>query len=157
MSSFSLTPAIAHLAIRLDIRAPESRQRLGSDTDVIVFAQPTLAGVDHVSFTATLDGEALDPATGRSSSQPVPLDIRVSTSKRIPLRNLTPGAHRFTISYRPDTDEPTRETTVEFTVRRASDCALACGAAIAGGPAVAVAVPVLLIRRQRRSTTRLFC
>jgi len=115
--SAATVPVTAHLAIRLDIQAPQPDQHVGPDTEVVIFAQPTLAGVDHVAFTASLDGRPVEPTSGRLTPQPVSTEIRVSTSTRIPLRGPTPGNHRFAISYRPDTDEPMRQTPVDFVVR----------------------------------------
>ena len=144
----SALPASAHLAIRLDVRAPEAGQHVGTSTKAIVFAQAMLAGVDYVIFTTTIDGRPIDPASGAFAGRPAPSEIQVSTSREIPLRNLALGAHRLAVSYRPDVDEPTTETSVEFVVTSPRRRALPWVIATIAGLAAAT---VLLVRRRRRA------
>ena len=107
-------PAVAHLAIRLDIHAPQEGARVGRRVDLVIFAQPTLAGVDHTTFTVALDARPLDPTTGRTTAVPVPAIIAVSTTRTVVLDHLTPGKHQATVTYRPDVDEPLTRTSVDF-------------------------------------------
>jgi hypothetical protein len=74
-------PAAAHVAIRLDVMAPQANQTIGPDSELVVVARPMLLGVAEVSFTATVDSRPLDPATGRVTDQPVPVLIRVNETK----------------------------------------------------------------------------
>jgi hypothetical protein len=109
-------PAAAHVAIRLDVMAPQANQTIGPDSELVIVARPMLLDIPELTFTPTLDGRPLDPATGRPADRPVPLPIRVNQTRRIPLRGLAPGSHVLAISYRPDTDAPTLATTVPVTV-----------------------------------------
>jgi hypothetical protein len=147
--SAATVPVAAHLAIRLDIQAPEPDQHVDPDTEVVIFAQPTLAGVDHAAFTASLDGRPVDPVSGRPTPQPVSTEIRVSASTRIPLHGLSSGNHRFTISYRPDTDEPIKQSTVDFVVRKRRVSRLPWVGL--GAAALAVGAALTVNRRRRRS------
>jgi hypothetical protein len=115
-----VSPAAAHVAIRLDIRSPAPDATVDSNVSVIVVAQPTLAGVDHVAFTAALDGRPVDPRTGRRVTETRPMKIPASSSRTIPLRNLPSGRHEITLRYRPDLDEQPSVASVRFTVRRAA-------------------------------------
>lgn len=140
--------ASAHLAIRLDIRAPEDGAKVGPHSELVVYAQPTLAGVDHTSFRVILDGHSIDPATGKPTSDDTTTNIEVSTSRRTPL-DLSPGTHRIAIEYRPDIDEPVRDVSVDFTVRPTKSTRWA-DALIAGAVMVVVATFVG-VRRVRRA------
>lgn len=150
LAAFVLTaPAVsAHLAIRLDIRSPEDGGKVGPRTELVVYAQPTLAGVDHTTYRVILDGHAIDPATGKRTSDDVDTNIEVSTSKRTPL-NLSPGKHHLAVEYRPDIDEPVRDVSVDFTVRTPKSNKWA-NALIAGAVMVIVATFVA-VRRVRRA------
>jgi len=137
----------AHIAIRLDIQKPQPDQQMGSASEAVVFAQAMLAGVDHVAFSASLDGRPVDPASGEFTPQPVSTETRVSTSMRIPLRRLTPGKHRFEISYRPDSDEPIRQTSVDFMVRKRHPSPI-LGIGLAAAALAAGAALVFRLRRR---------
>jgi len=141
-------PAAAHLAIRLDIRAPEDGSKVGPHTDLVVYAQPTLAGVDHTTYRVIVDGKSLDPKTGRPTSDDTVTNIEVSTSVRTPL-SLAPGTHHLAVEYRPDIDEPVRDVSIDFTVRATKSTRWA-DALIAGAVMVAVATFVA-VRRVRRA------
>ena len=141
-------PAAAHLAIRLDIRAPEDGSKIGPHSELVVYAQPTLAGVDHTTYRVILDGKSIDPVTGRPTSDDTTTNIEVSTSRRTPL-NLTTGSHHLAIEYRPDIDEPVRDVSVDFTVRKAKSTRWA-DALIAGAVMVGVAT-LVAVRRVRRA------
>lgn len=108
-------PAAAHLAIRLDIRSPQPGQHVGRDVDVVLFAQPTLAGVAQTTYTVTVDGRTVDPAAGSFAPHATSAVIHVGTEARIPLRGLGRGGHVVTISYRPDADMAVVDTSVSFT------------------------------------------
>lgn len=141
--------AAAHVAIRLDVMAPQTNQTIGpNDSELVIVARPMLLGIPEVTFTATVDGRPLDPATGRPADRPVPVPIRVNQTKRIHLRGLAPGRQVLAISYRPDTDSPTLVTTVPVTLTadqsRLARLALPAGLAVL---LVAVAVAVVLRRR----------
>jgi len=109
------SPVAAHLAIRLDIRSPQPGQQVGRDVDVVLFAQPTLAGVAQTTYTVSLDGRTVDPATGRLAPKATSAVIHVGSEARIPLRGLGRGGHVVMISYRPDADMPVVDTSVSFT------------------------------------------
>jgi hypothetical protein len=141
-------PAAAHLAIRLDIRAPEDGSKVGPRTELEVYAQPTLAGVDHTTYRVILDGKSIDPATGKPTSNDTVTNIEVSTSRRTPLV-LTPGSHHLAVEYRPDIDEPVRDVSIDFTVRTTKSTRWA-DALIAGAVIVAAATFVA-VRRVRRA------
>jgi hypothetical protein len=141
-------PAAAHLAIRLDIRAPEDGSTVGPHTDLVVYAQPTLAGVDHTTYRVILDGKSIDPTTGRPTSNETVTNIEVSTSHRTPL-SLAPGTHHLAVEYRPDIDEPVRDVSIDFTVRKTKSTRWA-DALIAGAVMVAVGTFVA-VRRVRRA------
>jgi len=111
-----VTAASAHLAIRVDIRYPPPEARVGSDLDAILFAQPTLAGVAQTTYTLSLDGHPIDPASGRPESQVMASVIRVNTEVRVPLRHLSRGHHELVVAYRPDVDMPVFKTSVGFSV-----------------------------------------
>ena len=108
--------AVAHVGIVVVIRSPTDGQDVGGDLSIDVAAQPALAGVDHATFTAELDGRPVDPASGRITTESVPAVIRVGATTRISLRGLVLGEHRFLIRYRADTDEPATQTAVSFVV-----------------------------------------
>ena len=147
----SAAPAAAHLAIRLDIRAPQPGQHVGHDVDVVVFAQQTLAGVDQTSYSASLDGHPLDPASGRVIAQSQLSVIHVNAEVHIALRGLATGGHELAVSYRPDTDMPIFHTSVRFTVGpRRAPIALFGAAAIALAGLAAVVSFVVLRRRSPR-------
>lgn len=57
-------PAGAHIAIRLDIRSPRSGEHTGSDPQLVVFAQPMLAGRPDATFDVLVDGSPIDGGTG---------------------------------------------------------------------------------------------
>jgi hypothetical protein len=139
------TPARAHVAIRLDVMAPQANQTIGPDSELVVVARPMLLGVPEVSFTATVDGHPLDPATGRVTDQPVPVLIRVNETKRIPLRGLTPGSHAVGVTYKPDRDAPVLHSTVPVTVRQSRQDRLTLAAAALG----ALLAAVLVVARRR--------
>jgi hypothetical protein len=143
-------PAAAHVAIRLDVMAPQANQTIGPDGELVIVARPMLLGIPEVTFTATVDGRPLDPATWRPADRPVPVPIRVNQTRRIPLRGLAPGNHVLAISYRPDTDAPTLATTVPVTViagqSRPARLALPAGLAVM---LLAAAAAVMRRRRDR--------
>jgi sensor c-di-GMP phosphodiesterase-like protein len=109
-----------------------------------------LLGIPEVTFTATVDGRPLDPATGRPADRPVPLPIRVNQTRRLPLRGLAPGRHVLAVSYRPDTDAPTLVTTVPVTVT-AGQSRLTRLAVPAGLVVVLVAAAAVVWRRRDRA------
>jgi len=141
-------PAAAHLAIRLDIRTPEDGAKVGPHFELEVYAQPTLAGVDHTTYRVIVDGRSIDPATGKPTSNDTVTNIEVSTSRRTPL-TLSPGSHHLAVEYRPDIDEPVRDVSIDFTVRTNKSTRWA-DALIAGAVMIAVATFVA-VRRVRRS------
>jgi hypothetical protein len=143
-------PAAAHVAIRLDVMAPQANQTIGPDSELVVVARPMLLGVPEVSFTATVDGRPLDPATGRVTDQPVPVLIRVNQTKRIPPRGLTPGSHAVGVTYRPDRDAPVLHSTVPVTVTPGQG-RLARLAVPAGLAVVLVAAAAVVWRRRDRA------
>ncbi|MBV8958515.1 MAG: hypothetical protein JO087_07075 [Actinobacteria bacterium] len=142
-------PASAHLAIRLDIRAPEDGSKVGPRVELEVFAQPTLAGVDHTEFRVIVDGDSVDANTGKRTSSDDTTTIAVSTTHRTPL-NLAPGRHHVVVEYRPDIDEPVRQTAVDFQVRQPAKASKWTNALIAGAVMVIVATFVA-VRRVRRA------
>jgi hypothetical protein len=117
--------ASAHIAILLDVRTPHPGAVLGPHGHATVVAQPTLAGVTHVIFRAAIDGNPIDPRTGRKTPHARPLAIAVSTTRRIPLCYLRAGSHRLTITYRLDTDEPPVTTAVDFSIKSTGSSSLA--------------------------------
>ncbi|MGH2573870.1 MAG: hypothetical protein ACRDGU_10410 [Actinomycetota bacterium] len=125
------SPLEAHVAIRVLITFPRPGERVGAHTELRVFAQPFLGGVDTTTFTVDLDGRALD-AAGRPSNSTPPIPIRVEETKRIPLHGLAKGDHTLTLSYRPDTDEPIQRESVTFVVEGGGTNRLLAGAAILG-------------------------
>lgn len=141
-------PASAHLAIRLDIRSPEDGAKVGRHTELVIFAQPTLAGVDHTLFTVSLDGRPIDPVTGKAAAEDGQGTIAVSTTHRVPL-DLTSGRHHVVVEYRPDIDEPPRQVSVDFEVRVGKSAPWA-NALIAAAVMVLVATFVA-VRRVRRA------
>jgi hypothetical protein len=143
-------PAAAHVAIRLDVMAPQANQTIGPDSELVVVARPMLLGVPEVSFTATVDSRPLDPATGRVTDQPVPVLIRVNETKRIPLRGLTPGSHAVGVTYKPDRDAPVLHSTVPVTVTPGQS-RLARLAVPAGLAVVLVAAAAVVWRRRDRA------
>ncbi|MGH2683384.1 MAG: hypothetical protein ACRDIX_09155 [Actinomycetota bacterium] len=145
----STAPAAAHIAIRLDIRAPQPGQRVPPDTSAVIFAQRMLGGRDRVDFTVTLDGRTLDPETGRVGGTGSPATIEVDQTLRIPLRSLATGSHALTVTYRPDTDAPILENSVEFVVGESSGAPFAVAAV--GSIAVLALASMLLMHRRRRS------
>jgi hypothetical protein len=54
-------PAGAHVAIRLDIMAPQANQTIGPVSELVVVARPMLLGVPETTFTATVDRRPVDP------------------------------------------------------------------------------------------------
>ena len=112
----SAGPATAHIAILLEITQPQPGAQVGPDSDVVILAQRTLAGIDQVSYVGDLDGRPLDPATGRPTDTQTPWVIRAGQQQHITLHRLTAGLHRLSISYRPDTDEPVFHRSIDFTV-----------------------------------------
>lgn len=110
------SPAAAHLAIRLDLMAPQDGQRIDPPVDVEVVARPMLLGVPQTTFTMRLDGQPLDPATGLPAASPVATPIRVNQTRRIRLGSLPAGQHTLEVSYRPDQDAPVTTSRVTFTV-----------------------------------------
>lgn len=142
-------PAAAHLAIRLDIRAPEEGSKVGTRSELEVYAQPTLAGVDHTTFRVIVDGKTVDANTGRPTSGDGTTNIAVMTTHRTPL-NLAPGHHQVAVEYRPDIDEPVQQTKVDFQVRAPAKSSKWADALIAGAVMIAVATFVA-VRRVRRT------
>lgn len=143
------TPAGAHVAIRLDIMAPQANQAISPDSELVVVARPMLLGVPKTTFTATLDGRPVDPATGRVTDQPVPVLIRVNETKRIPLRGLPAGTHAVGVAYRPDRDAPVLHSSVPVVVRASRPARLLLS--VVG---VAVFVTVVLVVARRRGGFR---
>jgi len=143
------SPAAAHLAIRVDIRAPEAGQRVGPNTDVVLFAQPMLAGVAHAAVSVYLDGHPINPATGSAASRALPVDIALLAQRRVPLRHLGVGSHTIAISYRPDVDEPVFRSSVSFVVVRKPFPYLTLVLVV-----LAAAAVVLVVVRQRRRIRR---
>ncbi|HEX9549401.1 MAG TPA: hypothetical protein VF942_18815 [Acidimicrobiales bacterium] len=144
-----VAPAAAHLAIRVDIRYPQPDSHVGPDVTAVVFAQQTLAGVPQTTFSASLDGHPLDPATGRLVPQTETTVIRVGTETRIPLRRLAKGRHELAIAYRPDTDMPILHTAVNFTVGSGSSYRSVAVVVLAVAMASVVALAVIGVRRRR--------
>jgi len=140
-------PASAHIAIRLDFRSPQAGARIGPNSEAVIFAQPTLAGVSQVAFAATLDRQPIDPISGRLLAQEHPTVIHAGSEVRIPLRRLHAGPHRVDITYRPDVDEPITRNTVEFTVRAPESSRAEIVLIIAVLVAMAAVASALLIRR----------
>lgn len=135
-------PAQAHVPIVLLVLSPEDRQTVGSDPEVVIYAQRTLGGVEQVAYTLTLDQRPIDPGTGRLAAGSG--QIRAGQRVRVPLHDLSPGAHQLKVSYRPDQDEPVMTTTAAFTVRSAPagswpvvPVAIGVGLAAAAGAAAA--------------------
>ena len=147
-------PAVAHLAIRVDIRAPQGGQRVGPNTDVVLRAQPMLAGVAHTAVTAYLDGHPINPANGAAASRAMPVDMTLLAQRRIPLRRLGVGTHTVTISYRPDVDEPVFRSSVSFVVVRNGFPRWALALVVLGAATVMALVAVRLRRRSRRAEER---
>jgi len=58
------SPAAGHVAIRVLITFPQPGERVGPHTELRVYAQPFLGGVDATTFTVELDGRPLN-AVGR--------------------------------------------------------------------------------------------
>jgi len=147
-------PATAHVAIRLDVMAPQANQTVGPDSELMVVARPMLLGIPEVTFIATVDGRPLDPATGHPADRPVPVPIRVNQTRRLPLRDLAPGRHVLAVSYRPDIDAPTLVTTVPVTVaagqNRLARLVLPAGLAIL----LAAAAAAVVRRRHSRAAGR---
>ncbi len=144
-----VSPAAAHLAIRLDIRYPQPGAHVGHDVDVVVFAQPTLAGVAQTTYSATLDGHPLDPRTGRFVAQAEAPLIRANTDTRIPLRGLPRGPHELAIAYRPDADMPILHTSVAFTVGGGGSHGALLAVVLAVVALGLMALAVLGLRRRR--------
>jgi hypothetical protein len=142
------TPASAHLAIRLDIRDPGDGAKVGRHTSLVIFAQPTLAGVDHTTFSVMVDTRPIDPDTGKPVDHDKQGTIAVSTTRRIPLM-LTAGRHHVTVEYRPDIDEPPRQVSVDVEVHPSKPARWA-NALIAAAVMVLVAT-VVAVRRVRRA------
>jgi hypothetical protein len=135
-------PAQAHVPIVLLVLSPEDRQTVGSDPEVVIYAQRTLGGVEQVAYTLTLDQRPIDPATGRLAAGSG--QIRAGQRVRVSLHDLSAGAHQLKVSYRPDQDEPVMTTTAAFTVRSAPagnwpvvPIAIGVGLAALAGAAVA--------------------
>jgi hypothetical protein len=107
---------VAHVAISMIVLSPRAGEVVPPDSEVVVFAQPTLGGVDGTTFTVAVDGRPLDPRTGGFAPRPVPVAVRVGERATVPMRDLPPGDHRLEITYQPDTDEPPHSLTVDFRV-----------------------------------------
>jgi len=142
-------PAAAHIVIRLDIRYPQPDSHVGPDVTALVFAQQMLAGVPQTTFSASLDGHPLDPATGRLVPQTEATAIRVGTETRIPLRGLAKGRHELAIAYRPDTHMSILHVAVNFTVGDRSFRQPLAVAVLGVATATVVALAVLGVRRHR--------
>jgi len=148
------SPASAHIVIRLDIRAPQPGALVGRDTDVVIYAQPMLAGVQETTFLVSLDGHSIDPVSGQRQPQPVPTVIRVLSAVRVPLRGLAAGPHLLTVSYQPDLHMLLMTASVSFRVgARGSHGALFL--ALGGVAGVAVLTAGLFVLRRRSMTTTL--
>lgn len=109
-------PALGHVAIQLHIERPARGARVGPDTELVVYAQPMLFGVPETTFVVELDGQPLDPRTGRPGPAPRPLRIRADRRVTVPLRGLAAGRHELTVRYRPDRDALPLEASVTFEV-----------------------------------------
>jgi hypothetical protein len=147
----SVPTASAHVAIRLDLRAPRSGEHTGPDTDVVVFAQPMLAGRPEASFAMALDGAPVDALTGRPSSQSRPGMVTAGRTTTVRLHGLTSGPHRVTIEYRPDVDEPLSTASTSFPVTARERAPLMAMAAAVAVAAALVAAGALDGRRKHRA------
>lgn len=147
---FLAVPARAHVAIRVLIISPNEGERVGPDTDVRLFAQPFLGGVDQTTFSVELDGGPLDPASGQPAAEAVEVPIRVEEARRIPLASLAEGSHTLTVTYRPDLDEAPQQESVTFVVGSGgTSLSLAVGG-IAAAVVALVAALAFWIRKRRR-------
>jgi hypothetical protein len=114
LPGLGVRPAQAHVPIVLLVLAPKDGQTVTADPAVVIYAQRTLLGADQTTYTMTLDQRPIDPANGPSQ----PGQIRAGQQARLSLHALSPGVHRLTLTYQPDSDEPAQSTSVAFTVRR---------------------------------------
>jgi hypothetical protein len=106
--------ARAHVPIILVITSPQVGERVGTETELGVFAQAAIAGVEETSFTVDLDGRPLDPVSGLPAPVPVMVPIRVDQTKRIPVRDLADGEHTLTVTSQPHEGEPPQQGSVRF-------------------------------------------
>jgi hypothetical protein len=132
------SPAAGHVAIRVLITFPQPGERVGPHTELRVYAQPFLGGVDATTFTVELDGRPLN-AVGRLMRVATPISIRIEETKRIPLHDLSEGDHTVTLSYRPDTDEPAAGGSVTFVVDKGGPSRVLVAAAIVGAAILVLA------------------
>jgi hypothetical protein len=150
-SLLATRPARAHVPIILVITAPQTGERVGTDTELRVFAQAAIAGVEETSFTVDLDGSPLDPVSGRPAPTPVEVPIRVDETKRIPVRDLSDGEHTITVSLRPHEGEAPQQGSVQF-VAGARPVGGVIAVAVVG--IVAVLLTVGFLARRRRTGQR---
>jgi hypothetical protein len=144
----STTPARAHVPIILVITSPQMGERVGEDTELHVFAQAAIAGVEETSFTVDLDGTPLDPASGRPAGAPVEVSIRVEETRRIPVRDLPDGEHTLTVTYATHEGEAPQQGSVQFVVGRRRVGGVAA-VVIGVGLVVVVLLAVRLLARRR--------
>jgi hypothetical protein len=145
-------PASAHIVIRLDFLSPQPDARVGRDTEVVIYAQAMLAGVRQTTFELSLDGHSIDPVSGQPRPEPVPTMIHVQSVVRVPLHGLTAGAHRLSVTYRPDQHMLLMTASVSFRVgTSASHSSLFVALVLAG---VALLSVGLFILRRRSITAR---
>lgn len=148
-SALATRPARAHVPIILVITAPQMGERVGTDTELRVFAQAAIAGVEETSFTVDLDGRPLDPASGRPAAAPVEVIIRVDETKQIPVRGLSDGEHTLTVTARPHEGEAPQQGSVQI-VSGARPVGGVIALAVVGVVVVAVLLTVgFLVRRGR--------
>ena len=132
-------PALAHVAIRLDIVSPQNGERVEGSPILRIAAAQTLGGVEGTTFAVRVDGRAIDPVTGRAVPKLRFVPIGANETVDVPLRDLSSGTHVAAIRYRPDEDEAPVEKKVSFIVAAGDDPGPILPLALAGVAVVALA------------------